>query len=92
MNVICLIGRLTREPELRYTTSNIPVCRFTIAVDRSTQEKASRRRTSSTAWRGGPQRSLYPNTLTRESDESPLPQINTWENEEGRKCILPKCL
>lgn len=35
MNKVFLIGRLTREPELRYTESNIPVAMFTLAVNRS---------------------------------------------------------
>lgn len=35
MNKSFLIGRLTRDPELRYTESQIPVCNFTIAVNRT---------------------------------------------------------
>ena len=34
MNRVILMGRLTADPELRYTTANVPVCRFRIAVDR----------------------------------------------------------
>ena len=34
MNKAILIGRLTRDPELRYTSSNRAVCQFTIAIDR----------------------------------------------------------
>ena len=34
MNNVNLIGRLTREPELRYTTSGMAVVRFNLAVDR----------------------------------------------------------
>jgi len=33
-NRIILIGRLTRDPELRYTPSGDPVCNFSLAVDR----------------------------------------------------------
>jgi len=33
-NKVFLIGNLTRDPELRYTTSGIPVARFAIAVQR----------------------------------------------------------
>lgn len=34
LNVVALMGRLTADPELRYTQSNIPVTSFTLAVDR----------------------------------------------------------
>ena len=34
MNKVVLIGRVTRDPELRYTASNIPSVRFTLAVNR----------------------------------------------------------
>jgi single-strand DNA-binding protein len=34
MNHIVLIGRLTRDPELRYTPNGLAVATFTLAVDR----------------------------------------------------------
>ena len=34
MNKVILIGRLTRNPELRYTGSNTPVATFSLAVNR----------------------------------------------------------
>ena len=34
MNRVILIGRLARDPEIRYTQSGKAFCRFTIAVDR----------------------------------------------------------
>ena len=34
LNHITIMGRLTRDPELRYTQSQTPVASFTIAVDR----------------------------------------------------------
>lgn len=33
-NKVFLIGNLTRDPELRYTTSGIPVAKFAVAVNR----------------------------------------------------------
>ena len=33
LNVVALTGRLTADPELRHTQSDIAVCSFTIAVD-----------------------------------------------------------
>mgnify|MGYP000817657057 FL=1 len=35
MNKVFLIGRLVRDPELRYTGTNIPVATFSIAVNRN---------------------------------------------------------
>jgi single-strand DNA-binding protein len=35
LNVVALNGRLTADPELRHTNSDIPVTSFTLAVDRS---------------------------------------------------------
>jgi len=37
MNRVELIGRITRDPELRYTNNNIATTRFTLAVNRPFQ-------------------------------------------------------
>ena len=34
MNKVILMGRLTRDPEVRYTQTGKVVCQFTLAVDR----------------------------------------------------------
>ena len=34
MNNVSLVGRLVRDPEVRYTPSQVAVARFTVAVDR----------------------------------------------------------
>ena len=34
LNHIVIMGRLTRDPELRYTQAQVPVASFTVAVDR----------------------------------------------------------
>lgn len=39
MNKVVLIGRLTRDPELRYTSSNIPAASFSLAVNRPFQNQ-----------------------------------------------------
>lgn len=38
MNRVTLVGRLTANPELRYTSSNLSLSRFTIAVNRQKKE------------------------------------------------------
>jgi single-strand DNA-binding protein len=35
LNRIILIGRLTKDPELRYTPNGVAVCNFALAVDRN---------------------------------------------------------
>jgi len=40
MNKVVLIGRLTKDPELRYTQSGIAVVRFTLAVQRNFKNQA----------------------------------------------------
>lgn len=39
MNSVNLIGRLTKDPELRYTANNFPMCSFTLAIDRHGKEE-----------------------------------------------------
>lgn len=38
MNTVILIGRLTADPELRYTGGQMAVCGFTLAVDRISKD------------------------------------------------------
>jgi single-strand DNA-binding protein len=35
LNRVILIGRLTKDPELRYTPTGVATCSFTLAVDRT---------------------------------------------------------
>lgn len=40
MNQVQLIGRLTKDPELRMTPNGLSVCRFTLAVNRMKKDEA----------------------------------------------------
>lgn len=40
INNVVLVGRLTRDPELRYTPSNVAVATFTLAVNRNFKNQA----------------------------------------------------
>jgi single-strand DNA-binding protein len=55
LNRIILIGRLTRDPELRVTSqSGVPMASFTVAVDRPFQNQGGQRETDfidCVAWR-----------------------------------------
>lgn len=43
MNKVILMGRLTSNPELRYSNgqNHLAVCRYTLAVDRNGKEKGT---------------------------------------------------
>lgn len=41
LNDVKLVGRLTKDPELRYTTQGTPVCHFRIAVGRKYKDRNS---------------------------------------------------
>lgn len=54
INMVALMGRLTYEPELRKTPSDVSVLRFQIACDRSYQRAGAERQTDfidCVAWR-----------------------------------------
>ena len=55
MNSICLMGRLTGDPELKTTQSGVSVTSFSVAVDRAFRSKDQERQTdfiNCVAWRG----------------------------------------
>lgn len=45
INSTVLVGRLTRDPELKYTTSNIAVATFSLAVNRTFKDANGERET-----------------------------------------------
>ena len=54
LNQVTIMGRLTRDPELRRTGSGIAVTSFSVAVDRDFAPKGEEKQTdfiNCTAWR-----------------------------------------
>ena len=54
LNHITVMGRMTRDPETRYTRNNTPVCSFTLAVERDRKNEDGSRTTDfidCVAWR-----------------------------------------
>ena len=45
LNSVCLMGRLTADPELKSTQSGVSVCNFRIAVDRTYTPKGQEKQT-----------------------------------------------
>ena len=55
MNKVILSGRITRDPEIRYTQNGASVVSFTIAVDRPIRDAQGNRQAdfiNCVAWRG----------------------------------------
>lgn len=51
MNNVSLIGRLTKDPDLKTTQSGLSVCRFTVAVDRPYSKEKKTDFINCLAWR-----------------------------------------
>lgn len=87
MNCVELIGRLTARPELRYTNSNIPYSRFTIAINRSKQKDKEQGTDfiDCLVWRGQAE------NLTKYQDKGSLISVegsvrkDSYEDENGTK-------
>ena len=50
VNKVILVGRLGRDPEMKYTASGTPFCRFSMATDDSWTDKGSGERNERTEW------------------------------------------
>src|SRR5262250_2271266 len=50
VNKVILSGRLGRDPELKYTASGVPFCRFSMATDDSWNDKGTGERQERTEW------------------------------------------
>ena len=50
VNKVILVGRLGRDPEMKYTASGTPFCRFSMATDEGWMDKTSGERTEKTEW------------------------------------------
>ncbi|MCD8087262.1 MAG: single-stranded DNA-binding protein [Oscillospiraceae bacterium] len=89
LNHIDIMGRLTRDPELRYTQTNTPVASFTLAVDRDFTDKATGRRDTDfidcVAWRHtGEFVSKYFSKGSMAAVSGRL-QIRDWTDRDGNK-------
>lgn len=96
MNKAILIGRLTRDPELRYTSSNRAVCQFTVAIDRPYTNQASGQREADfinvVAWdKTGENVGKYMTKGRLIAVEGRI-QTRNYENNEGRKVYVTEVL
>lgn len=96
MNKAILIGRLTRDPELRYTSSNRAVCSFTVAIDRPFTNQASGQREADfinvVAWdRTGENVGKYMAKGRLIAVEGRI-QTRNYENNEGRRVYVTEVI
>lgn len=87
LNEIILMGRLTRDPEIRYTNSGIPVASFTIAVDRDFKKDGESETDfiDITAWRNTAEFVSKHFSKGRMAVVSGRLQIRTWNDKDGNK-------
>lgn len=89
LNHIVLMGRLTRDPELRHTGTGTAVASFTLAVDRDFQSKDTQERAVDfidiVAWRNTAEFVSKYFTKGRMAVVSGRLQIRNWTDKEGGK-------
>lgn len=88
LNRIVLMGRLTRDPELRRTQSSLSVTSFTLAVDRDFKDPSGERETDFidiVAWRGTADLVSKYFTKGRMAVVVGRLQIRDWTDREGGK-------
>lgn len=88
LNHITIMGRLTRDPELRYTQSQTPVASFTLAVDRDRAAEGQERETDfidCVAWRHSGE---FVNKYFSKGSMAVVSgrlQIRDWNDRDGNK-------
>lgn len=87
MNKVILMGRLTRDPELRQTSGGIQVCSFSIAVNRRFAKDGQQNADfiNCTAWR---QQAEFICKYFRQGSMIAIVgtlQSRSWENQEGKR-------
>jgi single-strand DNA-binding protein len=88
LNRIILIGRLTRDPELRYVPSGQPVASFTLAVDRPFANQQGERQTDFidiVAWRRLAEQVTQHLAKGRLVAVEGRLQIRSYETQDGQK-------
>ncbi|MBQ5748932.1 MAG: single-stranded DNA-binding protein [Oscillospiraceae bacterium] len=88
LNQIVLMGRLTRDPELRRTGSGVAVASFTLAVDRDFAAQGAERETDFVdivAWRNTAEFVSKYFAKGRMAVVSGRLQIRNWQDKEGNK-------
>ena len=87
MNRVILMGRMTKDPEMRQTQSGVSVCRFTLAVNRRFAKEGQMTADfiNCTAWR---QQADFISKYFQKGNMIAIVgsiQTSTWEGQDGKK-------
>ena len=88
LNKVCLVGRLTSDPELRKTGADVSVVSFTLAVDRDAKKSDGTRETDFidiVAWRSTADFVAKYFTKGRMAAVDGRLQIRSWTDQDGNK-------
>ena len=94
LNHITLMGRLTRDPELRYTQSGTPVASFSLAVERDFGSRDGGERQTDfidiVAWRQTGEFVSKYFSKGRMAIVSGRLQMRDWTDKDGNKYVIHK--
>lgn len=91
LNRVILIGRLTKDPELRYTPAGVAVTQFTLAVDRPFSNQQKEREADFipiVVWR---QQAEHAANYLRKGRLAAIEgriQVRNYDNNEGRRVYV----
>ncbi|MBN2981164.1 MULTISPECIES: single-stranded DNA-binding protein [Cohnella] len=91
LNRVILIGRLTKDPELRYTPSGVAVAQFTLAVDRPFSREGGEREADFipiVVWRQQAETCANYLRKGRLTAVEGRMQVRNYENNEGRRVYV----
>jgi single-strand DNA-binding protein len=95
LNRVILIGRLTRDPELRYTPSGVAVAQFTLAVDRPFTRDGGEREADFipiVTWRQLAETCANYLRKGRLTAVEGRIQVRNYENSEGRRVYVTEVI
>lgn len=88
LNKVLLIGRMTKDPDLKFTPSNVAVVAFTLAVDRKYAKPGEERKAdfiNCVAWRGTAEFIAKHFTKGQMINVVGELQVRSWDDTQGVK-------
>ena len=95
LNHITIMGRLTKNPELRRTGSGVPVTSFTLAVDRDFKDQSGKKEVDfidCVAWRNSAEFVSKYFTKGRMAVVSGSLQMRKWVDKEGNNRLTAEVI